>query len=196
MTTDDAHIAARVEALEELLVEKGLLDRASVDRLIDHFTVNYGPLNGAKVVARAWIDDEYRKRLLTNGTKAIAEFGFGGPEGAHLTVVENTSSVHNVVVCTLCSCYPWPVLGLPPGWYKSAEYRSRMVATPRAVLTEMGLAVSADVAVRVWDSSAETRYLVLPMRPSDTGDMTESELAELVTRDSMIGVAAAREPGR
>lgn len=193
MSTDPAAITARVEALEELLAEKGLLDRGSVDRVIDYVTTNYGPLNGAKVVARAWVDEKYRQRLLENGTKAIAEFGFGGPEAAHLRVVENTQSVHNVVVCTLCSCYPWPVLGLPPGWYKSAAYRSRMVVEPRAVLREMGLDLAADVDVRVWDSSAEARYLVLPLRPPRTENLDATQLATLVTRDSMIGVGLARE---
>lgn len=194
MSAGQSGMAARVEALEGLLAEKGLIDVDSVDRLIDHFTQDVGPLNGAKVIARAWSDAAYKQRLLDDGTKAVAEFGFGGPEGACLVVVENTPAVHNVVVCTLCSCYPWTVLGLPPGWYKSPAYRSRLVAQPRAVLREMGLDVPSEVLVRVWDSSAEARYLVLPMRPPGTSGLGEAELAALVTRDAMVGVAAVREP--
>ncbi|MBJ8344744.1 nitrile hydratase subunit alpha [Antrihabitans sp. YC2-6] len=194
MSADHGGMATRVEAIEGLLAQKGLIDVGSVDRLIDHFTQDVGPLNGAKVIARAWVDAVYKKRLLEDGTKAVAEFGFGGPEGARLIAVENTSAVHNVVVCTLCSCYPWTVLGLPPGWYKSAGYRSRLVAQPRAVLREMGLEIPVEVLVRVWDSSAEARYFVLPMRPAGTEGMGEAELAELVTRDAMIGVAAIGEP--
>lgn len=190
----DSGTAARVEALEGLLAQKGIIDVASVDRLIDHFTSDVGPLNGAKVIARAWVDAAFRQRLLDDGTKAVAEFGFGGPEGACLVAVENIPTVHNVVVCTLCSCYPWTVLGLPPGWYKSSEYRSRLVAQPRAVLREMGLDLQPEVLVRVWDSSAEARYFVLPMRPAGTTGMEEAELAALVTRDAMIGVAQVREP--
>ena len=181
-------LSARVEALEELLVEKGLVDSATVDKVIEHYETNVGPLNGAKVVARAWTDPAYRQRLLDDATKAIAEFGFGGPEAQMLIAVENTPTVHNVVVCTLCSCYPWPVLGLPPAWYKSSEYRSRMVARPRTVLAEMGLELPAEVKIRVWDSSADARYLVLPQRPPGTERLGEGELAQLVTRDSMIGV--------
>jgi nitrile hydratase len=188
--------AVRVEALEALLVEKGIVDPAVVDEVIEHYETNVGPLNGAKVVARAWTDPAYRQRLLSDGTHAIAEFGFGGPEGQMIVAVENTSSVHNVVVCTLCSCYPWPVLGLPPAWYKSPAYRSRVVAQPRAVLAEMGLELPQDVRIRVWDSSAEARYLVLPERPAHTDDLSEPELARLVTRDSMIGVARALSPDR
>lgn len=184
-------IAARVEAVESLLVEKGIVDPSVVDEVIEHYENNVGPLNGAKVIARAWTDPAYRQRLLANGTRAVAEFGFGGPEGQQIVAVENTPTVHNVVVCTLCSCYPWPVLGLPPGWYKSAEYRSRMVAQPRALLADMGLSLPDDVLIRVWDSSAEARYLVLPERPGDTDDLTEAQLARLVTRDAMIGVARA-----
>jgi nitrile hydratase subunit alpha len=186
--------AVRVEALEALLVEKGLVDPSVVDEVIEHYETNVGPLNGAKVVARAWVDPAYRARLLHDATKAIAEFGFGGPEGHMVIAVENSPSVHNVVVCTLCSCYPWSVLGLPPAWYKSPAYRSRMVAEPRSVLREMGLDLPQEVRVRVWDSSAEARYLVLPERPAGTEEMDERELATLVTRDAMIGVARALGP--
>ncbi|MFC7505714.1 nitrile hydratase subunit alpha [Nocardioides sp. GCM10030258] len=193
MTTDDAR-AVRVEAVESLLVEKGLVDSAVVDRIVEHYETNVGPLNGAKVVARAWTDPAFRERLLANGTKAVAELGFGGPEGAMIVAIENTPEVHNVVVCTLCSCYPWPVLGLPPTWYKSDAYRSRMVAEPRKLLGEMGLEVPATKKVRVWDSSAEARYLVIPERPSGTEAMSVEELAALVSRDSMIGVAVAKVP--
>lgn len=181
-------IALRVEAVEAILVEKGLVDPDVVDEIVEHYETSVGPLNGAKVVARAWTDAAFRERLLADGTKAIAELGFGGPEAAKLVAVENTTDVHNVVVCTLCSCYPWPVLGLPPRWYKSNEYRSRMVAQPRSALAEMGLDLPEDVRIRVWDSSAEARYLVLPERPPGTGGRSEDELAALVTRDSMIGV--------
>lgn len=187
MSHDD-DIAVRIEAVEAILVEKGLVDSDTVDQIVEHFETSVGPLNGAKVVARAWTDLAYRERLLADGTKAIAEFGFGGPEAAKLVVVENTPDVYNVVVCTLCSCYPWPVLGLPPRWYKSAEYRSRMVAQPRAVLADMGVDVPEDVRIRVWDSSAEARYLVLPERPPGTDGRTADELAPLVSRDAMIGV--------
>jgi nitrile hydratase len=186
--------AVRIEALESLLVEKGLVDSELVDDVIDHYERHVGPLNGAKVVARAWTDPAYRERLLKNGTAAIAEMGFGGPEGHMVVAVENTAEVHNVVVCTLCSCYPWPVLGLPPRWYKSPEYRSRMVAQPRAVLAELGLDLSDEVRIRVWDSSAEARYLVVPERPAGTDDMKAEELEKLVTRDAMIGVAKALPP--
>jgi nitrile hydratase len=186
--------AVRVEAVEALLVEKGLIDPRVVDEVIEHFETSVGPLNGARVIARAWTDPAYRERLLADGTKAIAEFGLGGAEGQMIVAVENTDAVHNVVVCTLCSCYPWPVLGLPPAWYKSAAYRSRMVAEPRSALGEMGLELPAAVRVRVWDSSAEARYLVVPQRPAGTDGLDVDELAELVTRDSMIGVAKALEP--
>ena len=184
-------IAVRVEALESVLVERGLLDVKSIDTIIEHYEKDVGPLNGAKVVAKAWTDDGYRTRLLANGTKAVAELGYGGAEGADIRVLENTDDVHNVVVCTLCSCYPWPVLGLPPSWYKSDEYRSRMVAEPRAVLAEMGLDLPTDVRVRVWDSSAEARYMVLPQRPPGTDGWSAEQLVPLVTRDAMIGVARA-----
>jgi nitrile hydratase subunit alpha len=187
-------IAQRVEALEALLTEKGIVDPAVIDKVVDHYETNVGPLNGAKVVARAWSDPAYLQRLLDDGTRAVAELGFGGPEGHMIVAVPNTSAVHNVVVCTLCSCYPWPVLGLPPAWYKSSEYRSRMVAQPRAVLAEMGLDVPPEILIRVWDSSAEARYLVVPDRPPGTDGLSEDELARLVTRDSMIGVGRALSP--
>ena len=187
--------ATRVEALEALLVEKGIVDPRAVDEVIEHYESNVGPLNGAKVVARAWTDPAYRRRLLADGTRAVAELGFGGPEAQMIIAVENTPTVHNVVVCTLCSCYPWPVLGLPPGWYKSPEYRSRMVAQPRRLLAEMGLELPAAVRIRVWDSSAEARYLVVPERPPGTDGLGEADLARLVTRDSMIGVSRALSPG-
>jgi nitrile hydratase len=181
--------ALRVKALESLLVAKGLVDRAALDELIDTYEHKVGPRNGARVVARAWADGDYRRRLLADADAAIAELGYGGMQGEHMVVVENTVTVHNVVVCTLCSCYPWPVLGLPPVWYKSAPYRSRTVIDPRGVLREFGLTLGDDVEVRVWDSTAELRYLVLPQRPANTETLSEAELALLVTRDSMVGVA-------
>jgi nitrile hydratase len=186
--TELAPIEARVAAIEAVLVEKGIVDVEAIDAIVRNFEDNLGPLNGAKVVAKAWSDPEYKARLLADGTSAIAELGFGGPEGDHMVVVENTPDVHNLVVCTLCSCYPWPTLGLPPKWYKSPAYRSRAVREPRVLLAEMGTEVPDDVEIRVWDSSAEVRYLVLPMRPDGTDGMTEAELANVVTRDSMIGV--------
>jgi nitrile hydratase subunit alpha len=181
--------ALRVKALESLLVEKGLVDRAALDALVDTYEHKVGPRNGARVVARAWTDPAYKQRLLTNSDAAITELGYGGMQGEHMVVVENTPKVHNLVVCTLCSCYPWPVLGLPPVWYKSAPYRSRSVIDPRGVLREFGLDLADDVEVRVWDSTAELRYLVLPERPAGTENLNEAELAALVTRDSMVGVA-------
>ncbi len=194
--TSDHHSAAepaaierRVAALEQLLTERGLVPPGFVDEVNRAYEQDIGPRNGAKVVARAWVDPEYKRRLLADGTAAIAELGFGGNEGDHMQVVENTDAVHNVVVCTLCSCYPWPVLGLPPAWYKDPPYRARMVREPRVLLAEMGCAVPPDVEIAVWDSSAEQRYLVLPQRPAGTGQLSEQELAELVTRDAMIGVA-------
>jgi len=183
-----APVEARIAAIEAVLVEKGVLDVEAVDQIVAHFEENLGPMNGAKVIAKAWTNPEYRTRLLTDGTAAIAELGFGGPEGEHVVVLENTADVHNLVVCTLCSCYPWPVLGLPPNWYKAPAYRSRAVREPRKVLAEMGTEIADDVEVRVWDSSAEARYLVLPMRPAGTDDLSEEQLAGIVTRDSMIGV--------
>jgi len=181
-------IEQRVAALESLLVERGLVTTDAIDAVIATYEQDVGPMNGAAVVARAWADPDFKQRLLTDATRAIGELGFGGAEGENMVVLENTESVHNVVVCTLCSCYPWPVLGLPPRWYKSAAYRSRAVREPRAVLAEFGTAVPDDVEVRVWDSSAELRYLVLPQRPPDTEHLGVEDLAALVTRDHMIGV--------
>lgn len=180
--------ALRVMALESLLVEKGLLDPEALDALVDAYEHRIGPHNGARVVARAWKDPAYKTRLLTDATAAIAELGFGGLQGEHMVAVENTPTVHNLVVCTLCSCYPYPLLGLPPVWYKSAAYRSRAVIDPRGVLREFGLELPAETQVRVWDSTAELRYLVLPEQPEGTEDMSEEQLASLVTRDAMIGV--------
>lgn len=179
----------RVKALESLLVEKGLVDPAALDALVDTYEHKVGPRNGAKVVARAWVDPAFKQRLLENGTAAIGELGYSGEQGADIRVVENTPKVHNLIVCTLCSCYPWPVLGLPPVWYKSAPYRSRAVIDPRGVLREFGTQLPEDVEVRVWDSTAEERYLVLPERPAGAENLSEDELAALVTRDSMIGVS-------
>ena len=181
-------VEARVAAIESVLVEHGMLDTDRLDAIVANFEHNLGPLNGAKVVARAWFDPDYKAWLLADATAAIAELGFAGPEGDHMVVVENTPDVHNLVVCTLCSCYPWPTLGLPPTWYKSPAYRSRAVREPRALLAEMGTVLPDDVSIEVWDSSAEVRYLVLPERPPGTDDCTEEDLAALVTRDSMIGV--------
>jgi nitrile hydratase subunit alpha len=184
----DQSIARRVTAIESLLVEKGLITSDVVDAVVETYEHDVGPLNGAKVVARAWVDGAFRERLLDDGTQAVGELGFGGAEGEHLVVLENTPAVHNVVVCTLCSCYPWPVLGLPPRWYKSFAYRARMVREPRAVLAEFGTTLDDDVEVRVWDSSADVRYMVLPVRPDGADDLAEDELVPLVTRDHMIGV--------
>jgi len=188
--------ALRVKSLESLLVEKGLVDRAALDALVDAYEHKIGPRNGARVVARAWADPSYKRRLLTDADSAIAELGYGGMQGEHMVVVENTPAVHNIVVCTLCSCYPWPVLGLPPVWYKSAPYRSRAVIDPRGVLREFGLQLPETVEVRVWDSTAELRYLVLPERPAGSEKLSEEELAALVTRDSMVGVGNAIPPGQ
>jgi len=186
--------ALRTKALQSLLVEKGLVDPAALDAIIDLYENKIGPRNGARVVAKAWSDPAYKARLLADGGAAIAELGFQGRQGEHMVVVENTPKLHNMVVCTLCSCYPWPVLGLPPVWYKSSPYRSRAVIDPRGVLREFGLELPDDVEVRVWDSTAEVRYLVLPERPVGTEGMSEAELARLVSRDSMIGVAKATPP--
>jgi nitrile hydratase subunit alpha len=187
-------LTLRVKALESLLVEKGLVDSAALDALIDTYEHRVGPRNGARVVARAWVDPEYKRRLLTDATAAIAELDYTGRQGEHMQAVENTPQLHNLVVCTLCSCYPWPVLGLPPVWYKSAPYRSRAVIDPRGVLREFGLELPADAELRVWDSTAELRYLVLPERPAGSESMTEGELAALVTRDAMVGVAKVKLP--
>jgi nitrile hydratase subunit alpha len=187
-------VALRVKALESVLVEKGLVDRAALDALIDSYEQKVGPRNGARVVARAWADPAYKKRLLSNATAAIAELGYSGMQGEHMVVVENTPKVHNLIVCTLCSCYPWPVLGLPPVWYKSAPYRSRAVSDPRGVLREFGLELAQDIEVRVWDSTSELRYLVLPERPAGGEKLSEKALAALVMRDAMIGVAKVTLP--
>ena len=181
--------ALRVKSLESLLVEKGLVDPAALDALVDAYEHKIGPRNGAQVVARAWADPGYKKRLLANADAAIGELGYGGMQGEHMVVVENTPKVHHMVVCTLCSCYPWPVLGLPPVWYKSAAYRSRAVIDPRGVLAEFGTALPDEIAVRVWDSTAELRYLVIPERPAGTEGLDEAALAALVTRDGMVGTA-------
>ena len=188
-SSDRIPINLRTEALEQLLVERGLVDPQVMDTFIKTYEKDVGPLNGAQVVAKAWTDPEFKQRLLDDGTGAIAELGFKGPQGEHLVVVENSSAVHNVVVCTLCSCYPWPLLGLPPAWYKDPAYRSRVVREPRTVLNEMGLELPKDTEITVWDSSSEVRFFVLPQRPSDTEKFSEAELAALVTRDAMVGVA-------
>lgn len=184
----------RVKALESLLVDKGLVDPAALDVLIDTYETKVGPRNGARVVARAWGDPAFKRRLLDDGTAAVAEFGFVGRQTDKLVVLENTPTVHHVVVCTLCSCYPWAVLGLPPVWYKSAPYRSRAVLDPRGVLREFGLELPDDVEIRIWDSTAEVRYMVLPQRPAGTEGLSEAELAALVTRDAMIGTAQVHPP--
>lgn len=186
--------ALRVKALESLLVEKGLVDPAALDAIIEAYERKIGPRNGARIVARAWTDPAYKRRLLSDATAAIAEMGYLGRQGEHMVVVENTPTVHNLVVCTLCSCYPWPVLGLPPVWYKSSPYRSRAVMDPRGVLREFGLELGPDVEIRVWDSTSEVRYLVLPERPPGTEGMSIEQLAGLVTRDAMIGVAKVAPP--
>jgi nitrile hydratase len=188
----EPYVALRTRALESLLIEKGLITAEAVDAIISQYEQDIGPLNGARVVARAWSDPEFKQRLLADGSSAITELGL--PEGVPLNVVENTPTDHNMVVCTLCSCYPWAVLGLPPTWYKDFAYRSRAVIEPRAVLREFGLELDASVTVHVWDSSAEERYMVLPERPADTEGMSEDELAALVTRDAMIGVATVAAP--
>ena len=184
----------RVRALESILLEKGYVDLKALDALIEQYETKIGPRNGAKVVARAWTDAEYKARLLTDSTAAIAELGFSGRQGEHMVALENTDAVHNLVVCTLCSCYPWPVLGLPPVWYKAAPYRSRAVIDPRSVLADFGLTLPAETEIKVWDSTSEVRYLVLPQRPEGTDGWSEERLATLVTRDSMIGTGRARSP--
>ena len=187
-------LRARVRRLEDALIDKGIVSKETLDRVVEIYENDLGPLNGAKVIARAWVDEAYRQRLLEDATQAIRELGFGGLQGEHMVVVENTPAVHNVVACSLCSCYPWPVLGLPPAWYKSPPCRSRIAIDPRGVLREFGLQLDSSVEVRVWDSSAEIRYLVLPERPPGTEGFREADLAELITRDAMIGVAKARSP--
>jgi nitrile hydratase len=187
-------VEARARAIESLLIEKGLLSSEAIDKVAEAYEKDIGPLNGARAIARAWVDPQFKKRLLEDATAALRELGIGGLQGEHMVAVENTPKVHNVVVCTLCSCYPWPVLGLPPAWYKSPPYRSRVVREPRAVLSEFGVALGPDVEVRVWDSSAEIRYVVVPERPKGTEKLTEEELAKLVTRDSLIGVAKIAAP--
>ncbi len=194
---DHSHLSdteLRVRALESLLTDKGLVDPAALDAIVDRYENKVGPRNGAKVVARAWVDPEFKKFLLEDGTAAIGSLGYLGSQGADMVVLENTDKVHNVTVCTLCSCYPWPVLGLPPAWYKSFPYRARLVKEPREVLQEFGLELDDDVEVRVWDSTAELRYLVLPVRPAGTDNMSEEELADIVTRNSMIGTETVASP--
>ncbi len=191
-----SELQLRVRALESLLVEKGLVDPAALDEFIDIYETKVGPRNGAKVVARAWTDPAFLEWLRNDASAAIKSFGFEGRQGEHMVVVENTDKVHNLVVCTLCSCYPWPVLGLPPVWYKSAPYRSRAVIDPRGVLADFGTVLPDDIEIRVWDSTAEVRYLVLPMRPAVTEHLSEDELAALVTRNAMIGVETVSYPAR
>ena len=189
-----SYAEARAKAIESLLVEKGLLSTDAIDARVQAYEQDIGPLNGAKVVARAWTDADYKKRLLADGTSAVAEMGFFGAQGAEIVVLENTSAIHNMVVCTLCSCYPWPVLGLPPRWYKSDAYRARAVIEPRAVLREFGLTLDESVELRVWDSNSDIRYMVLPERPKGSKGMSDEELSAMVTRDSMIGVAKVSVP--
>jgi nitrile hydratase subunit alpha len=193
-TTERIDPALRAEALESLLTERGLIESATVEGFIKTYETSVGPMNGAKVVARAWTDEEYRARLLADGTGAIADLGFKGPQGEHIVVLEQTDDLHHVVVCTLCSCYPWPVLGLPPSWYKDPAYRSRVVREPRAVLHEFGLDLAEQTRIEVHDSSSEVRYLVLPQRPAGTEGMAEEELAGLVTRDALVGVGVVGAP--
>ena len=190
----ESDASLRVKAIESLLVEKGLISTDAIDLLVEAYEQDIGPMNGAKVVARAWVDPDFKRELVADGTAAVAELGYWGGQGAEIIVLENTAAVQNVVVCTLCSCYPWPVLGLPPTWYKSAPYRSRVVREPRAVLREFGTELADDVEVRVWDSTAEVRYMVLPERPAGSDGLSEDALAELVTRDSMIGVVKLGSP--
>ena len=189
-----SYAEARTKAIESLLVEKGLLSTDAIDARVQAYEQDIGPLNGAKVVARAWTDADYKKRLLDDGTSAVAEMGFVGAQGAEIVALENTSTIHNMVVCTLCSCYPWPVLGLPPRWYKSDAYRARAVIEPRAVLKEFGLTLDESVELRVWDSNSDIRYMVLPERPEGTEGMSDEKLSAMVTRDSMIGVAKVSAP--
>ncbi len=193
-TTERIDPALRAEALESLLTERGLIESATVEGFIKTYETSVGPMNGAKVVARAWTDEEYRARLLADGTGAIADRGFKGPQGEHIVVLEQTDDLHHVVVCSLCSCYPWPVLGLPPSWYKDPAYRSRVVREPRAVLHEFGLDLAEQTRIEVHDSSSEVRYMVLPQRPAGTEGMSEEELAGLVTRDALVGVGVVGAP--
>src|SRR6266850_1072496 len=193
-TKPPSELELRVKALESLLVERQIVEAAALDAIVDAYENKIGPRNGAAVVARAWVDPEYKARLFSDITAAIAELGFSGVQGEDIAVVENTPAVHNMIVCTLCSCYPWPTLGLPPTWYKAAPYRSRAVIDPRGVLKELGLDVPADKEVRVWDSTAEVRYMVLPERPSGTDGWNEAQLMELITRDSMIGTGFPKSP--
>jgi nitrile hydratase len=190
----ESYAALRTKALESLLIEKGLISSDVIDTIVQTYEHDIGPLNGAKVVARAWVDPAYKQHLLQDGTAAIAELGFGGRQGIDMVVLENTPGVHNVVVCTLCSCYPWPVLGLPPSWYKSFAYRSRVVREPRTVLQEFGLHLPESVEIRVWDSNSDLRYMVMPERPAGTEHLSEEELVNLITRDAMIGVAQVQAP--
>jgi nitrile hydratase len=194
-STERIPASLRTEALEQLLTERGLVDPAVMDKFIANYETNVGPLNGAKVVAKAWTDPDYKQALLADATKAVGSLGFASRVGDHLVAVENTPKLHNMIVCTLCSCYPWEVLGLPPTWYKSAPYRSRTVIDPRGVLKDFGVTLPADTEIRVWDSTAETRFIVLPMRPAGTEGWSEAQLAELVTRDSMIGTGLPKTPG-
>src|SRR5271169_757570 len=187
-------LTLRVKALESLLTEKGLVDPKALDALIDTYQYKVGPRNGARVVARAWVDPAYKQRLFTDATSAIAELGYGGAQGEHMRVVENTPQIHNLIVCTLCSCYPWSVLGLPPVWYKSAPYRSRAVIDPKGVLADFGVTLPPETEIRIWDSTAETRFLVMPMRPAGTDGWSEEQLATLVTRDSMVGTGLPKSP--
>jgi nitrile hydratase len=189
-----SEVASRVRAIETILVDKGYVDPAAIDVIVETYETKIGPRNGARVVARAWSDPAYRERLMRDATSAIGELGYGGRQGEHMVALENTSTRHNLVVCTLCSCYPWPVLGLPPVWYKSPSYRSRAVIDPRGVLSEFGVALPGETEIRVFDSTAEIRYLVIPMRPENTEGWSEERLASLVTRDSMIGVGFALPP--
>jgi nitrile hydratase len=193
-TDSPSDLALRVQALESLLIDKGLVDPAAIDALIDTYETKVGPRNGARVVARAWSDPTFKQWLLQDATAAIASLGYSGRQGEHMKVVENTPKVHNLVVCTLCSCYPWPVLGLPPVWYKAAPYRARAVADPRGVLKEFGTDLAADVEIHIWDSTAEIRFLVLPERPAGTEGWSEEQLAALVTRNAMVGIEKAKSP--
>lgn len=198
MSTTDVQgrlpVELRTQALEEILIERGLVDPATMDKFISMYEKDVGPMNGAKVVAKAWTDEDYRRRLLEDGTAAVAELGFKGPQGEHIVVLEDTPDVHHVVCCTLCSCYPWPLLGLPPSWYKDPAYRARLVREPRTMLREFGLDLPDDVEVKVWDSSSEVRYMVLPERPEGTENLSEEELAGLVTREAMVGIARVQAP--